>query len=201
MDASRLLPVLRVLRFSWHEIAPQAPSSTLQAARFGEDFFVQRKVDTGYLGPKTPATHLAGASKQGIQRHTRPLQHISFDKNSLNQLDFCEVATSGNLWSAVLQASKKRIKESMATNVSTQLFSEADALISGFRYQMCALLSQIHSREATQDGKILDSMQTCNHLLSKFTHLLCHLRYRHGWHWNIADRPLSSGGQGPRSVL
>ena len=49
-------------------LARNCSTGTLQAARFGEDFFVQRKVDTGYLGPKTPATHLAGASKQGIQR-------------------------------------------------------------------------------------------------------------------------------------
>lgn len=64
MDASRLLPVLRVLRFSWPEIAPQAPSKPRDLVQISS----YKKLDAGYLGPKTPATHLAGASKQGIQR-------------------------------------------------------------------------------------------------------------------------------------
>jgi len=58
--------------------------SCASACTTSSSVFLARNCSTGYLGPKTPATHL--------------------------------VATSGNLWSAVLQA---------------------DALIGGFRYQMC----------------------------------------------------------------
>lgn len=106
MDASRLLPVLRVLRFSWPEIAPQAPSSQAPSREIWWRFLRNEKVDAGYLGPKTPTTHLAGASKQGIQRHgiQRPLPTYFPRQKQLQRVHFCEVATSGNLWSAVLQA-------------------------------------------------------------------------------------------------
>ncbi len=123
-DDSRLLPVQQVLRFSWPEIAPQAPSSKPQHRYFVKIrtwlWKRQQKVNAGYLGPKTPATHLAGASKQGdihskmflpfssyCEEQILKVVVISVTKTGRPQLErvhFSEVAAGGNLWSAVLQA-------------------------------------------------------------------------------------------------
>ena len=58
---------------------------------------------------------------------------------------------------------------------------EADALISGFRYQMCVLLRGSQS--------ICNESQSCNFLKP---------RCRHGRLWSFANWPFRGGGQGPR---
>lgn len=100
----------------------------LQAAsRFGEDFFVlgvfkTTKSGRRLFGTQNTSNSFGWSLKTRHTRHTRPLQNISslFDNNEsskslcffstktacpgLERVHFSEVATSGNLWSAVLQA-------------------------------------------------------------------------------------------------